>query len=293
MVFLLIKLKEQAGIDMRKDGRRVTDADPIYSIIPYILKYRYDSMNMIEIDIPMAPMQAYLNEKRKQGHRFSHLGLVLAAYLRTAAEYPLLNRFIVNKRIYQRNEFSVGMVVLKPGKLDETMSKMYFNMEDDIFAVHKTMDQYVDENRAEGDTNATDNIVRALLKIPGLLNIAAGVLKWMDLHGLLPKSLIKASPFHASMTISNLASIRTNHIFHHIYEFGTTSILITLGNMREVPVRKGEEIVFERSLPMGIVMDERIGSGAYFAAVFHRFKQYCANPALLEGPPKVVNAKFE
>ena len=278
---------------MRKDGRRVTDADPIYSIIPYILKYRYDSMNMIEIDIPMAPMQAYLNEKRKQGYRFSHLGLVLAAYLRTAAEYPLLNRFIVNKRIYQRNEFSVGMVVLKPGSLDETMSKMYFNMEDDIFAVHKVMDEYVNGNRGKGETNATDDLMKKLLAVPGLLNFAAGLLKWMDLHGLLPKSLIKASPFHASMTISNLASIRTNHIFHHIYEFGTTSLLVTLGNMREVPVRKGEQIVFERCLPMGIVMDERIGSGAYFAAVFHRFKQYLANPELLEGPPKVLNTTFE
>lgn len=278
---------------MRKDGRRVIDSDPIYSIIPYVLKHRYDSMNMIEIDIPTTPMQAYLNEKRKQGYRFSHLGLVLAAYLRTAAEYPLLNRFIINKRIYQRNEFCVGMVVLKPGKLDETMSKMFFNMEDDIFTVHEIMDRYINENRAEGDTNDTDNIMRTLLKVPGLLNVAAGVLKWMDRHGILPQSLIKASPFHSSMCISNLASIRTNHIFHHIYEFGTTSIFVTLGNLREVPVRKGEDIVFERCLPMGIVMDERIGSGAYFAAVFHRFKQYLANPVLLEGPPKVVNTKFE
>lgn len=274
---------------MRKDGKRVTDANPIYTVMPYILKYRYDAMNMIEVDVPISPMQAYLNEKRKQGYRFSHLGLVLAAYLRTAAEYPLLNRFIANKRIYQRNEFSIAMVVLKPGELDGTMSKMYFQMEDDIFRVHEIMDSYVNDNRAEGDTNATDDIVRTLLKIPGLVNVGVGLLKFMDLHGLLPKSLIKASPFHASLTISNLASIRTNHIYHHVYEFGTTSILITLGNMREVPVRKGEEIVFERSLPMGVVMDERICSGSYFAAVFRRFKQYLTNPELLEGPPKVVN----
>jgi len=274
---------------MRKDGKRVTDANPIYTVMPYILKYRYDAMNMIEVDVPISPMQAYLNEKRKQGYRFSHLGLVLAAYLRTAAEYPLLNRFIANKKIYQRNEFSIAMVVLKPGELDGTMSKMYFQMEDDIFRVHEIMDSYVNDNRAEGDTNATDDIVRTLLKIPGLVNVGVGLLRFMDLHGLLPKSLIKASPFHASLTISNLASIRTNHIYHHVYEFGTTSILITLGNMREVPVRKGEEIVFERSLPMGVVMDERICSGSYFAAVFRRFKQYLTNPELLEGPPKVVN----
>ena len=89
------------------------------------------------------------------------------------------------------------------------------------------------------------------------------------------------------------ASIRTNHIFHHVYEFGTTSILITLGNMREVPVRKGEQIVFERSIHMGVVMDERICSGSYFAAVFRRFKQYLTNPDLLEGPPKVVNTQLD
>ncbi|HML67324.1 MAG TPA: 2-oxo acid dehydrogenase subunit E2 [Clostridia bacterium] len=277
---------------MRKDGKRVTDANPIYTVMPYILKYRYDAMNMIEVDVPISPMQAYLNEKRKQGYRFSHLGLVLAAYVRTAAEYPLLNRFIANKRIYQRNEFSIAMVVLKPGDLDGTMSKMYFNMEDDIFKVHETMDRYINENRGEGDTNATDGIVRTLLKIPGLVNFGVGLFKVLDRYGLLPKSLIQASPFHTSLTISNLASIRTNHIYHHVYEFGTTSILITLGNMREVPVRKGEEIVFERSLPMGVVMDERICSGSYFAAVFRRFKQYLTNPELLEGPPKIVNTTF-
>ncbi len=278
---------------MRKDGKRVKDADPIFTVMPYIMKHRYDAMNMVEVDIPLAPMQAYLNEKRKQGYRFSHLGLVLAAYLRTAAEFPLLNRFIVNKKIYRRTEFSIAMVVLKPGTMDETMSKMYFNMEDDIFSVHETMERFIADNRKAGDVNATDDIARTLVKIPGLLSIGAWLLKFMDRHGLLPKSLIDASPFHTSMTISNLASIRTNHIFHHVYDFGTTSILITIGNMREVPVRNGDEVVFERSMPMGIVTDERICSGVYFSAVFHRFKQYLTNPALLEGPPKVVNTRLD
>ena len=64
---------------MRRDGTRVKDANPIYTVMPYILKYRYDAMNMIEVDIPISPMQSYLNDRRKQGYRFSHLGLVLAA----------------------------------------------------------------------------------------------------------------------------------------------------------------------------------------------------------------------
>lgn len=97
------------------------------------------------------------------------------------------------------------------------------------------------------------------------------------------------SPFHASLLLSNLASIRTNHIYHHVYEFGTTSIAVTMGNMREVPRRKADGIEFERCLPLGIVMDERIASGSYFALAFRQFIKYIKNPQLLEGEPKVYN----
>lgn len=277
---------------MRQDGTRVKNVDPMYTIMPYVLKYRYDAMNMIELDIPVAPMQAYLNTKRKEGYRYSHMGVVLAAYLRAAAEFPALNRFIVNKRIYQRNEFSVAMVVLKPGEHDGTMNKMYFQLDDDIESVHQKIDAYVTQNRAQGDTNATDKLMTTLLSFPGLVNVGVGLFKIMDRFGLLPKSLIQASPFHASLTISNLASIRTNHIFHHLYEFGTTSVFVTLGNMREVPKSVRGEIVHERCLPMGVVLDERICSGSYYAAFFARFKQYMLNPALLEGAPTVINTRF-
>lgn len=261
----------------------------MYTIIPYIMKQRYDAMNMIEIDIPIAKMQAYLNQKRREGFHMSHLGVVLSAYLRTAAEYPLLNRFVVNKRIYARNEFPVSMVVLKPGETDGTMSKMYFDMDDTIFDVHEKMDEYIESNRQAGDTNKTDELMRTLLKIPGLVNVGVGLFKLLDRYGLLPKRIIDASPFHTSLVVTNLASIRTNHIYHHLYEFGTSSIFVALGNMREVAKRIKGKIVFERCLPMGIVMDERICSGSYFARVFHRFRQYLLDPALLETPPRVVN----
>ena len=143
---------------MRKDGKRVKNAEPMYAIVPYILEKRYDAMNMIELDFPVAPMQEYLNRKRKEGYEMSHLGIVIAAYLRAAAEYPMLNRFIMNKRIYARNEFTVGMVVLKPGQGEGTMSKMYFDVSNTIYDVHRIMNEYIEANRQSGDNNATDDI---------------------------------------------------------------------------------------------------------------------------------------
>lgn len=275
---------------MRADGKRLRNTDPMYTVAAYIMNKRVDSMNMVTLDIPYDPIQNYLNAKRKEGIAISHMCVLIAAYLRTAAEFPLLNRFIMNCKPYARNEFAVAMVVLKSGILDNgTMSKMYFDMSDTIFDVNNKINEYVSDNREVPEKNGTEKMIKFLLGAPGVLKLGVALFKFMDKHGLLPKAIIDMSPFHNSLCISNLASIRTNHIYHHCYEFGTTSVFITMGNLREVPKRRGGEIVFERSMPLGVVMDERICSGSYFALAFRRMRQYLRNPALLEEPPQTVN----
>lgn len=275
---------------MRADGTRLRNTDPMYTVAAYVMDKRVDSMNMITLDIPIDPVQKYLNEKRKQGIRMSHLAVLVAAYLRATAEFPMLNRFIVNRKPYARNEFSVAMVVLKSGQMDNgTMSKMYFHLDDTVLAVNQTIEKYVADNKNVPENNGTEKMIKALLSLPGVLPVGVGLFKFMDRHGLLPKKVIDMSPFHNSLVVSNLASIRTNHIYHHCYEFGTTSVFMTLGNLREVPQRHGGEIIFERCIPLGVVMDERICSGSYFAMAFQRIKQYMKNPELLECPPAAVN----
>ena len=274
---------------MRADGKRLKNTDPMYRVAAYIMDKRYDAMNMITLDIPVDPIQSYLNEKRKSGVNLSHMDVLISAYLHTVAEFPALNRFIVNKKPYIRNELAVSMVVLKSDDAGHgTMSKMYFQPENTIFKVHDIIDKYVTENREEPENNGTEKIIKFLLSFPGVLPLGVGLFKLLDRYGLLPKSIIDMSPFHNSLVISNLISIRTNHIYHHIYEFGTTSLMITMGNLREVAKRKGDEIIFERCMPLGVVMDERICSGSYFAMAFRRMKQFLKNPSLLEAPPEKV-----
>ncbi len=272
---------------MRADGKRVKNADPMYTIAPYIMNKRVDSMNMTTIDIPVEPIKEYLNEKRKEGINISHMCVVLAAYIRTLKYFPELNRFVVNKKVYQRNEIAVGMVVLKPGEMGHgTMSKMYFDENNTILEVNDIINKYVTENRETPENNGTEKIMKFLLSIPGLLPVGVGLFKWLDKHGWLPKAIIDMSPFHMSLGLTNLASIRTNHIYHHCYEFGTTSMFMAMGNSREVPKRKGEEIIFEKCMPIGVTMDERIASGSYFAMAFRKMNTYLRNPKLLETPPE-------
>lgn len=267
---------------MRADGKRVKKADLLYTVVPHIMSKRYDAMNMITLDIPVEPLQHYINSQRKQGRSISHIGLVISAYLRTVAEYPLLNRFVVNKCIYDRNEFCVAMVVLKPD--GETMSKMYFQLDDDLFTVEERIERFFSENQRADVENSTDKIARILGNVPGLLRFGVTALKFWDKYFGLPKAIIDASPFHTSLTVTNLASIRTNHIYHHTYEFGTTSVFVAMGNLREVPVRSQDQVVFRRCLPLGVVMDERICSGVYFANAFRSFRRYMSDPSLMEKP---------
>ena len=275
---------------MRADGKRLRNTDPMYTVAAHIMNKRVDAMNMITIDIPYDPMQNYLNEKRKQGINLSHMAIIVAAYLRTAAEYPQLNRFIVNSKAYARNEWAIAMVVLKGGEAGNgTMSKMYFENTDTIFDVDKKINDYVTANRETPEKNGTEKIIKFLLSVPGLLRWGVRLFKLLDRYGLLPKFIIDMSPFHNSLVISNLISIRTNHIYHHCYEFGTTSVFITMGNLREVPKRKNGEIIFERSIPLGVVMDERICSGSYFAMAFRKMRKYLKNPELLELPAEIIN----
>ncbi|MBE6799008.1 MAG: hypothetical protein E7525_04465 [Ruminococcaceae bacterium] len=278
---------------MRRDGKRAKNIDMEYAITPHIMPERNDALNMIELNIPQKPIQEYLNQKRKEGKNISHLAVFIAAYTRIVGEFPLINRFIANKTVYDRNEFNVGMVVLKSGQMDNgTMSKVNFDPEDTIFDVNDKMNAYIESNRDESQVNATDKLAKVLLSVPGLLRFGVCAFKALDKFGLLPRMIIDASPFHTSMSISNLASIRTNHIFHHIYNFGTTGVFITLGNSREVAKYDKEgNVVLEKCIPLGVVMDERICSGSYFALAFRKFRKYLNDPTLLEekpDPEKVV-----
>ncbi len=277
----------------RKDGKKVKNCSMMYRIVPYIMDKRYDAMNSITVRFPYEPMQSYIKKKHKEGVDISHLSLMVAAFVRTVSQYCVLNRFVVNKKIYARDGIWVGMVILRPGETDSTMTKVRFEPTDTIFDVNEKMNKMITDNKAKGGSNATDKLMKVLLSIPGLCNVGVGLFKWLDRRGWLPKSIINASPFHVTMTISNLASIRTNYIHHHIYEFGTTSMLMTMGNSEYIPVKDKEgNIDLERQMPVGLVMDERIASGHQYAIAFKTMREMLKHPEKLESPPETVDVEI-
>ena len=279
----------------RSDGRYVKDIDPIVMITPYIMPRRDDSQVMTRHDLDFEGMTNYIRHQRKDGHQITYMGMIIAAYLRTLCEYPDLNRFIMNKRIYARNHVCVSFVTLKKNQddsIEEAIVKVDFQLTDTIYDVTRRIEAAIAETRKPGKKNKTDKLVKFLLSMPLLPDIVVGLAKFLDRYGLMPSYIHQASPFHTSLFISNMASIGMNYIYHHIYNFGTTSIFFGMGKTEQkIHANSDGTCRSKRIMPIGAVIDERICSGATFSRAFSLMKTYINNPSLLETPPESVKTE--
>jgi pyruvate/2-oxoglutarate dehydrogenase complex dihydrolipoamide acyltransferase (E2) component len=268
---------------MRTDGIPVKNVDPMHTLMSRLLPRRCDSTVMVTLNIPLDPIRSYTRIKRRESRPVSHLAVIVAASLRTMRDYPNFNRFVHGGRLYRHDGFSISMMILRSVEDDDaTMPKIRFGWDDNIFEVSRKIEEQIAANRSGKAPNEVDKITNSLLALPGSALFVGGLLRFLDRRGIMPRSLVKESPFHASMAISNMASLNTPHIYHHLYEIGSISWFMTLGTEQFSPAKIKDEVTATRCIPLTLTIDERICSGAYFALGFARLRHYLANPALLE-----------
>ena len=267
---------------MRSDGTRVKGLPPLVAAIPYIMPKRYDAQNTITENIDEEIIKSYIREKRRSGIRLNHMAVIISAYYKAVLENPKLNYFVMNSRIYERNHFCVSFVILKKlpdGTPSETTLKIYLEKGDTVFRVNEKIQAAIDANSGSEQSNSTDKFASMMFSVPGLPKFVVWLAYHLDKHGLLPRKVIELSPFHTSLFITNLASIKTSYIHHHCYEFGTTSVFVCMG--KPVPNPAGGEQK-SKVMPLGIVMVERICTGYEYAAFCSDFRKYLRQPSLLE-----------
>lgn len=272
----------------RYDGRRVRSIDPIQCITPYIMKTRTDAMNMFEESFPCDGMDAFIKAKREEGWRMSYMHLMIAAIVRTMALRPRLNRFVMNGRIYARPKIWVSFVVHHDLRSEEdgTTVKLCFEGTEGLREICDKIDEaIIRETTQHTEENATDKLAKLVTSIPGpLIKAVVGILMWMDRHNIMPKAVIEASPFHTSLFVTNLRSLGINHVFHHVYEFGTTGIFAAIGKERRVPEVQGSSVGIGKHMGFGLVCDERFCDGLYFARSLKIVRKFILDPSLLMEP---------
>ena len=279
----------------RPDGRRLNDVDPIVQITPYLMPMRCDAQVFLEHKMDYEKAARYIAEKNRQGERITFMQIIAAAYVRSVSQLPELNRFIFNKQYYARNNCSLSYVVLKDpqnNESNEVTARIEFDLTDTIFDVRDRMVAAQAKIRDEEDDAFLTKLAGALLKIPGLATGIVGLYRLLDRYGLAPGFLIRELPFYSGMFITNNGSIGLHHPFHHIYNFGDVSLFIGMGSvLKEATVDSEGKARMKRWLPLGMTADERVCSGAHYAAFFFDVMRLLEHPEELENPPEKV--RFE
>ena len=277
----------------RSDGRKIRSMDPMNMITPYIMKHRNNASNMVSVSIDIENVEKYIKRKRAEGLKgFGLLHVMLATYVRTVAQRPGVNRFISGQKIFARNDIQVMMTIKKEMKLDaqETVVKAYYSPGDTPEDVYRIFSKLVEENKAAGDQSDFDSTARILNYIPGLvLKFAIWFLNLLDYFGILPKFLLKVSPFHGSFFITSMGSLGIPAIYHHLYNFGNVPLFCSYSAKRyEYVPNKDGEIEKRKFVDFKFVMDERICDGHYYASALKMMCDYLKNPDKLDEPVEVV-----
>ena len=278
----------------RKEGRLLRSLPGFAKFIPFIMPQRNDRYIHYEEAFEVTQLDRMLRKLRVEGYKgIGILHFLIAAYIRGISRMPGINRFVVGRRIYARNNIEVVMTVKRALSIDatETTIKVVFEPTDTILDVYRKMNEKIDEIKSSEENNGTEDFADMVARLPRfLIRFALTVLRVMDYFGWIPQSLLNISPFHGSMIITDLGSLRIGPIYHHIYNFGTLPAFIAFGAKRHsYELNRRGEMVDKKYVDCKFVLDEGIVDGHYWAQMLLAYRYMFEHPEMLLSPPgKVV-----
>lgn len=270
---------------LRTDGRKLKTIGPFFRVIPHVMKDRSDSHVYYTRDLPIKSLDEYIAKKEQEGIRMSYMNIIYAALVRLLAEKPALNRFVMDGRTYARHGITISLAIKKEmtEEIEETTLKLPFTGAENIFEIKEKLDSAIEQNKDVSSENSTDKLAKLLSLVPNwLFKFIVNMLMFLDKHGMMPKAVIDASPFHTSAFLTNVGSLGIDAIYHHIYNFGTTGVFLAMGKKKKSYVYEDDNIVQEKTISLAWVADERICDGFYYANALKSFYKYMRKPELLE-----------
>ena len=281
--------KERRRFGDRKDAKLIRDIDGMHLIVPLIHPNRCDNEAFVSERIDLTNINAYLEKLNKDNPEFKYtlFHIIVTAIIRCITLRPKLNRFIANNSLYQKNEISAAFVVKKQFE-DEAREGLAFiraNDETNLESVHESIRHQVMDCR-KGKVDASSNVMDILTKLPRCVTrFIATIVRILVRYGKAPSFLIETDPYHASVVLSNLGSIKLRSGYHHLTNWGTTSIFIIVGEKKIRPFFDEEgNVTMKDSIDLGLTVDERIADGYYFSKTVRLLKKLLENPELLEKP---------
>lgn len=273
----------------RRDARWIRDVDGLHAIMPHLMNKRTDSEVYINQEFDVTELMTFLDERNmsETGDRTKFFHCIIMAVARLIQIRPDLNVYISGRRMYRRHRTSMAFVARRDFS-DGSRESLIITEVDEDWTLRKVTDEItgtVKEVRTS-DSYGVDRTMDMLSKIPrAVLMAVAGVVRILDFYGKTPRSLTRGDPNFCTVLLSNLGSIGCSSVYHHLNNYGTNSIVVTIGTVHNSEVLHDDGSKHIRKMvDVGITMDERIADGMYFARSMKILQQILSKPELLDIP---------
>ena len=275
-----------------KEWRRVKTLPAMSEVVPFIMVNRSGAQIFVKDSIETDRLEKYMREKQQNGMpNLSLMHIFIAAYVKTVAQRPAIDRFIRGQRVWTRNNVEIALTIKKEMVLEspDTVVKIKLPKTATLKDVYESLNNAITSYRNDpgGDF---DDTAKAFTRLPALLfKLAIHTLKCMDYFNLIPRSLQDLSPFHCSYFITSMGSLGIPAIYHHLYDFGTCPIFFAFGTKRRAYTLDAEGNIKKSSyVDFSFTLDERICDGYYYASALKYMKALLKNPWRLDEPSEVV-----
>jgi len=271
----------------REDGHHLKTISNFQKIYTFFMPKRSEAIVWHEVEVDVAHTVDFINKKKLEGHDITIFELVISALLRTTSQFPEINRFVYNHKFYARNEYSVAFAINIKDKI--VLRKTFGQPEWNIFDVSKLIKEVIhDTARKPADSN--ENIIDFFMKLPNFISSFCAILyPWLIDKGLLSYESYKDNPLFSSAVVSDIGSFGLTSLYHHLYDWGNTSVFVTIGVMHKAPVVTPEgALKVSDVIKFGFTIDERICDGKKLCDMLLFFKECVENPGVLENSPQQV-----
>ena len=201
-----------------KEWRRVKTLPAMSEVVPFIMVNRSGAQIFVKDSIETDRLEKYMREKQQNGMpNLSLMHIFIAAYVKTVAQRPAIDRFIRGQRVWTRNNVEIALTIKKEMVLEspDTVVKIKLPKTATLKEVYESLNNAITSYRNDpgGDF---DDTAKAFTRLPALLfKLAIHTLKCMDYFNLIPRSLQDLSPFHCSYFITSMGSLGIPAIYHH------------------------------------------------------------------------------
>ena len=276
----------------RWDAWRLRGLDPTHVMMPYLFGSRIENEAVLGEVMDLTEVDKYLAKKNADHPEFKYtwFHFIAAAVAKAVLLRPKMNWFIAGGHFYERKEIQVAFNVKRQFSDDgeEAMAKFVLDREGEspMEQVHDYVHKFVSKVRGEKAAVGVDDILKFVSHLPRpLFRLLAWTLKKLEYYGIYPKSMAADDPCYSSVYLTNLGSIKMNADYHHLFNWGTISFFITIGEKKMRPLFK-EDGTYEmrNTIKLGLTIDERIADGYYFAKTLRLVRKIFQHPELLDLP---------